>query len=677
VWLILVVVAPLGFNFCSRRVFEPEKAFALRLVAFLFVCRWVARIASAGFRRSVIYGISTWRQPRYKASIAAACVGVVTIAATLASVEPRISWTGSYEWRQGAFTSLACLVVFLAAAWQPQVREWQGLLLGAIELTSIMVAGYGILQYIGLDPLPWQPSAAGRAFSTLGHPNFLAAYLVLVIPVVGAHLLSAVSWPARLFRSTVLGANVLCLYLTFSRSGWLGLLTAVGFVAALQLIYSRRRSWWLVGIGCAFVILAASSLVAYLDPAGLVSRSPLEPVHSFLRGKSATAHVRALTWSGVWKLIADRPVLGFGPETFRLIFPRAFPPLLSIYGGAAAAGDHAHNELLDWALNTGLLGVAAYVSWFATVMWTGLRSLSDIADNAQRTLLIGLLAAMVGYTVQNQLSFVTIAPMSYFWMIAGWAVAISQSATTPADEIDADEMEPAAPGGMDVSCVARREKMARILCGIGLATVLLFAALRPNALALWADVHAQAAWNAARAGDGERSAVQYQQALELQPAQDRYWQSLAEVYATLALSNPHQAPEIFPPAERALRQAIALSPLDVNYRLALGELYYTWGLSGQPDRLVLALSEYQQAAEMSPSDPQIWCEWGRIHQAQDQLAAALDKYEKALALNPLHVQTYTYLGQTYLALQRVEEAREVFAKIDQVTAELDRMVAKR
>jgi len=165
--------------------------------------------------------------------------------------------------------------------------------------------------------------------------------------------------------------------------------------------------------------------------------------------------------------------------------------------------------------------------------------------------------------------------------------------------------------------------------------------------------------------------------LRLSPAQDRYLKSLSSSYAALALSEKEHRSERFTLAEDALERAIALSPLDVGYRLSLGTLYYEWGVSGQRDKLDLALETYRQAAGISLSDPQIWSRWGRAYHAQEQYTLAIEKYQEALRLDPLHVQTYSYLGETYLAMRRLKDAREMYDKIDQVTEALDRMVSKR
>ncbi len=155
----------------------------------------------------------------------------------------------------------------------------------------------------------------------------------------------------------------------------------------------------------------------------------------------------------------------------------------------------------------------------------------------------------------------------------------------------------------------------------------------------------------------------YECALALSPEQDRYWQDLANSFAGLALSETERRTERFALAEDAFTHAIALSPLDVTYRSGLGTIYYEWGVSGQRDKLDLASDMFRSAVEMSPADPQLWARWGRACQAQGRSAMAIEKYERALQLDPFYVPANGYLGETYLALQRIADARAMSTKL--------------
>ena len=55
-----------------------------------------------------------------------------------------------------------------------------------IILSAVIVSIYGISQYFGFDPIPRDEirmSWSGRAFSTMGNPNFLGTYMVIILPI--------------------------------------------------------------------------------------------------------------------------------------------------------------------------------------------------------------------------------------------------------------------------------------------------------------------------------------------------------------------------------------------------------------------------------------------------------------------------------------------------------------
>ena len=677
-WLAAVVLIPLSFNLYSRRVFEPEKAFVLRTIAMLLV---VLLILLCGERASPLGRLAprlSLKQPRVFVAIPLVLLGMWTwLAAIVWSISPRLSVQGTYEWRQGAIAFSACLILFASIVWSGQIGRWCSSLVSAIEITSAPIAVYGILQYFQLDPLPWHRVIEGRACSTLGHPNFLASYLVLTAVLSGSLLLASRSWRERVIHGLIFVVDLSCIVLTFSRSGWLGLAVGAGCFVLLQMKWAPRRRRWLVIAIVLVASVGALVLLAYADPGGVFSYSPLEPLHSFLRGKSATTQVRSLTWRGAWELVRERPWQGYGPETFRLAFPGAYPPLLTVYGGLIATGDHAHNEILDLALNVGVVGAGLYTWFLLSAVWVGVRGISRAACRGRRTLLMGLIAAVAGYVAQNQLSFATIAPLTVFWVMLGLTVAMAQTAVAPSapesNSAEAAEGDPRANAGR---APAWRRSVAR-LTAAGFVVITLIAVMIPQGRSLQADVHARRAQDAASAGDWAGSVSEYERTLSLSPEEDRYWQDLANSYAALALSDTKDRAERFASAEAAATRAIVLSPLDVAYRSALGTIYYEWGVSGKREKLDVAANEFGEAVGMSPNDPQLWARWGRVLHAQERFVAAVEKYERALQLDPYYVPAYSYLGEAYLALQRIQEARAAFDQIDAIAAELDRMVSKR
>ncbi len=677
-WLIVVLAVPLCFNVYSNRVFEADKVALFRSLVLVMALAWLVKgLGGFGDWGSGIgeLGFGLW-------VFVLALVGIYLLA-TLTSLAPGLSLWGSYEWQQGTYTFLCYVVLFFLVAFNLRSEAQAGRLLAAILFASVPVSLYGILQHFDLDPLPWQGTALGRVFSTMHHPNFLGAYLAMVIPLtVGRLLNSSLKSGDVVLSAFLLALQLVCLFFTFSRSSWLALLVAAlvfAFLWALRRGKPGRFLILLIALTCILLILAG---LAYLDPGGLFSYSPLEPVHSFLRGKSATAQVRALEWAATIRLIGGRPLLGYGPESFELAFAGVYPPRLAIYGGPMATGGRAHNEWLDLALIIGLPGTALYLLVLAVVFRQGWKAMDRAKPRGQVTI-IALLSAIAAYLAQNQLSFGTVTSFSLLWLFMAVIVALEKiqrrgvsGPTTGVLEIKEINFQADSPGAL--------KRTLKHLIGYGtLAVCVLVFVVFTNVVPVVADIYARQGAVAASAGNWDRSIEAYKQALGLCPHQGRYRHFLAAGYLNRAqrcLALPKcQAPahDDFLAAEVELLTAVGLSPLDLGYRLALGGLYYRWGLRFEADRLDSALEVYHQAAALSPTNPDIYTRWGLVYHALKRYDQALEKYHQALSLDPYHVLAYTYLGDTYTALGRRDEALEAYKNARQASQMVDILVSKR
>jgi len=108
----------------------------------------------------------------------------VLLLATIASVSPRLSWWGSYDRLQGAYTSLAYIAVFAAMAVHLRTRAQVNRIITIVVHTSIAVAVYGFVQAFGRDPIAWDHDVTYRISSTLGNAGSAAAYLAFAASFV-------------------------------------------------------------------------------------------------------------------------------------------------------------------------------------------------------------------------------------------------------------------------------------------------------------------------------------------------------------------------------------------------------------------------------------------------------------------------------------------------------------
>ncbi len=140
-----------------------------------------------------------------------------------------------------------------------------------MSFTGMTVSGYGFLQFYGIEPLLKGYSYTPHIpFSTLGHRNQAAQYLLLLIPLAFSYAFLSNSWVRRFIFSIGGLMMVYHFYITKSRGGWIGFLVALlllvfvlFFYWASNLSFFERRKW-LFYVG--FVLLFLFSLFFFFLP---------------------------------------------------------------------------------------------------------------------------------------------------------------------------------------------------------------------------------------------------------------------------------------------------------------------------------------------------------------------------------------------------------------------------
>ncbi len=254
-WLVAVISVPLFFNIHSERVFEPDKVTILRSIAILLFFVWLVRfVDQRGWkdwnRLRWQHEESIWRIPFLLPILALVIVYSVS---TLFSVMPRISWAGSYQRLQGTYTTLAYVVFYVSAVSTMRLRLQISRLPTAVIITSIPIAFYGLIQHFGLDPLPWGGDVTTRVAGHLGNAIFIAAYLIMVVPLTLGRIIDAFSHilsdeslsVADMVRSSAyifaLATQLLTIYWSGSRGPLIGLATGL-FSFILILLVSLRNA---------------------------------------------------------------------------------------------------------------------------------------------------------------------------------------------------------------------------------------------------------------------------------------------------------------------------------------------------------------------------------------------------------------------------------------------------
>jgi O-antigen ligase/tetratricopeptide (TPR) repeat protein len=171
----ILLAAPLVFYTHGYDVFESNKIMAVRVLACLAAFAFAARLL-------LVRPLKLVRSPLDFPLLAFLAVSLVC---TFHTKNIYLSVHGVFEDFEGITTLL--LYFFLAWWVQQHVRSSRQvhLFVGSVILAGTLAGFYGILQNFQIDFVPWNPAtySKNRLFATLGNPNFLAAYLVMSLPL--------------------------------------------------------------------------------------------------------------------------------------------------------------------------------------------------------------------------------------------------------------------------------------------------------------------------------------------------------------------------------------------------------------------------------------------------------------------------------------------------------------
>ncbi len=525
---------------------------------------------------------------------------------------------------QGLVTWLCYLALFLLMTTHLREPAATERLLTAIVLGSIPVVAYGLAQWLGLDPLDWQTEGS-PVTSTLGRSNFVSAYLVIVIPLTLQRAWQAHERIKRAAYSLLIVAQVVCLFAAASRAAWFGLLAA-GSVIGLAVIWQRgHQRLARIGLVIGVMVMLAGPLTLMLIP-----------------NAPGSIGARATIWRSTLSLVADRPILGHGLETFGQTFTAVSPPELVYEQGRAVYVDRAHNLLLDTAASIGVIGLIVYAVVIGAALAIGLRSFVRAKDLSQRSILLAGLAAGVGHLAETQFSFEVTTTAVLFWMVLGLFVA-PWTNQSPA-----------------LMTLVRKRRVSRLQSVW--ATLLAAVVVSTSAIVLAADAFAGDANRSSTPAELNHSITAMQRAVALWPGQAAYRLHLSWLYALRAqraqLIEPTAA--AYRAAESELDAARALTPADYRVWTAYGELYAEWAAAGETSHFAQAEAAYRHAAELFPGNAMLHTGWGLVYADQQRWREAADQFQQAVALDNTDAWAYTHLAEALAIQGNLAEAERAY-----------------
>jgi O-antigen ligase len=430
---------------------------------------------------------------------------ISALLSTIFAYNQNVAVFGTYSRYDGLLT-----IVMYAALFWLSVQALSGPGEARTIMRILLASGY-LVAVIAIFQSVTDSTGQGAlvpAFGTLGQKNVLGAFLAMLLPLAYRELVEAETWSKRVVALNVTAIIGVALLLTLSRSAWLG--TAL---AAVVLLVGGYRPTLRFGIACLFVALLAGLIVGSLRlSAGVHTEQRIDELS--LSGD------RPALWRDAVRLSANRPLLGYGPDNFGLVFPR----FQTTYLGRQQ-WDKAHAESLQVAATQGLIGLAAYVlvlAAFIRAFWRGRHRAGAVA----------IFAGWIAYQFTLQLNFSALAASLPFWIFAATATE-SWGATRPLSLLG-ESPSPLAGEGRGGGYIT----IAALTALMAIATVFPYLA----------DSRLRAAVNADAAGRVDEAQAAAAQARDLAPRESVYavevgniaferrdWSAAADAYSDAAV----------------------------------------------------------------------------------------------------------------------------------------------
>lgn len=607
-----------------------------------------------------------WSRGRQRLVGAAVCFVAWLVTSLCFSTCPRLGWE---EVAGTVVVSATCVLLGVALSME-RMRS----ILDAVVAGGVVVASYALAQHLGWDPFAWSPAelVRDRSIGTMGNPDYLAAWLVGLVPWAFMASFRSRDWRAGMWCAGS-AALVVAIIFSFTRAAWVAL-AVEALMGGLFVLCSRREGRRpspvfgavLTMLLCG-LLLGGAMLWALRDSreVGLV-----RTISQIVSPRDQSSAVRLTLWKEAVLVASQHPLVGTGPGTFSY----AIAPFRHVEPGWLKArvglpGD-PHNMYLELAASCGLPGLAAWlvlVGLALRLLWV--RIVGDAGRVEDGATMVGLIGLLVAHFFVRML-----LPSQWLvWLLVAWVLAreVGQAPVT-------------VEGGSD----DRRQGRSLSALGLAVGLVGFVLALGSGLAGLRADGGLVLARDMAREGllrGGVEGTRLLGQALgTFAWVEDAAWEPrrgdaylahgkvLEEIAGRwLASGDRALGEQAARDAAGCFRRAAQSNPLDPWRRQDLGRLLVTAGLSlrkagetAAADRFVSeGLAASRLSVAMDPYNAAILADYARECAAAGVEAPAREAFQRSLELAPEQCGVRLHFGQFLAEHGQVREAREQVAAV--------------
>lgn len=669
---LLVIITPFFFTWVNEELFEVPKMLLTYGFTIIITALWLVRMV---IEKRFILRKTSFDWPLLIFFLS-------QLAATLFSIHVRTSIFGYYtRFHGGLLSTITYITLFYAFVNNVKRAELKSFWLSGLT-TAFLISIYGILEHFGhslscslitgqFDVACWVQDVQIRVYATFGQPNWLAAYLITLLPL--AMILAQQvkkGWLKILLSLNSLSLFIGLLY-TRSRSGIAGFFLSLVILIVGWWWLNRQREQkqarqpvliGLVGLMLGISIINGTALTPSLGE--MVKRhwrstsvtseqtatnqktNPESEVVAdrLSAGGTDSGEIRKIVWSGAIKVWKRYPIFGSGVATFGYSYYQDRPQAHNLVSEWDFLYNKAHNEFLNFLATTGLVGLLAYLSLLGTFSWLCLKIISSAATqkadhkipSADQERVLALLAGVAALSVSNFFGFSTVVVSILLFLYLGLVVLIKQAPV----KIESEANKNFSKQENQVDSLLQVIALGFIVFN----TVFLLLQVRKIFIADKAYASGQSYLSAGLTQEG---LAHLQRAVQLKPREALFHDKLANTYSQLALAYYQQ--EATPSAstfkEAALKEAALtqeLNPRHLNFYKSHARILIQLS-SLDPSLLEKAAQILRVGISLAPTDAKLLYNLALVQLELGDKAAGLATLEKALELKPNYLRVQNKL----------------------------------
>ena len=616
-YLLLFLVTPLIFTFSNSELFELPKMYFVYLVSViiftLHIINWIRGNIPLFQKHFALIPIIIFL--------------ISQIICTFTSIDIHTSFFGYSSRLNGGllsilvFTLIYCFLI-------PYINDkFTQKIIDLSLLSGLFVSIYGIAQHFGIDKNIWVQDVQSRVFSTLGQPNWLAAYLCILLPFSIYKILKSTNKSSTISYLLLTSSYYLALLFTKSKSGIIAGIISISiffltYFIRNQLLQKNKRGFVLI-----FILIILSLSITNPIKEKIFSKQ-LKIENSKIENLNITpsGDIRKIVWKGSLALFKEFPLVGTGVETFAYSYYWTRPVEHNLTSEWDFLYNKAHNEYLNYLATTGLVGTIPYLVLIFTVL---IVLIKKILNTKYQILNTAILSSFTSILITNAAGFSVVVVSLYFFLLPALVE--------------------------NNSSVNTKTKPLRFSKISILVTLFISLSLIQNIFSAYiADVFFAKSTASDNQQNYQLAFSQITQSLDLSPNNPDYLITHSLAAAKMAVITKDE--NYINQATNSAEKATSISPANINFWKQKAQVYFYLS-SLNKEYFIKTAESMLQAAKLAPTDAKIYFSLGQFLESTSLPDDAAFYYQKAIDLKSNYDHAYFALGKIYFDQKKYNLAK--------------------